>query len=357
MNRPLPHLVSLIGLLAALATSIPAEESFVKPKAIRPGDTIALVAPAYPLRAEKVDLVETRLIALGFKVKKSPNLLTRYGYLAGSDEERAQALMDAFRDPEVKAIFPGTGGYGVSRILDRLDYDVIRANPKMLIGFSDITGLHLAIAKKCNLITFHSPNPLWGLGNEEGMDPFAESLFWRAIRADSYFGSDGKRLDPGWVYSMDGATTQPKTLVPGVGRGRLIGGNLSLIAALMGTPYEIETENRILFLEDVGEAPYRVDRMLAQLEMAGKLDSLAGAILGQWSKCVADEPENSLTLDQIFDRYFGRRPYPVVKDFPVGHVRQNATLPEGVEAELDAATCRLRLLEDPVEAEPPGRKR
>jgi len=339
----------MLGLLLLPRLSESAEEAFVKPKALCKGDTIALVAPAYPLAEGRVSLVEKRLSEMGFKVKRGPNLFVRYGYLAGSDEDRAEALMEAFRDPEVDAVFPGTGGYGVSRILDHLDFDTIQSHPKLLIGFSDITALHLAINRKCRLITFHAPNPMWGLGSEEGMDPLAETYYWRAILADRYFGADGERLPAGWTYDFDTATTKPVTLVGGKGRGRLIGGNLSLVAALMGTPYEIDTKDRILFLEDVGEAPYRVDRMLAQLQMAGRLDHLAGAILGQWNKCTADHPDKSLSLDQIFDHYFGKRSYPVVKDFPVGHVRQNVTLPQGALAELDGTACRLTILEDPVE--------
>jgi muramoyltetrapeptide carboxypeptidase len=344
---------SLFAFVAAwLATlvAIPAaaQEDFVKPKALEPGDTIAIVAPAYPLNEGRTNLAIQRLEERGFKIKTSDNLYTRYGYLAGKDEVRAREFMEAVLDPEVDAIFPGTGGYGVSRILDLLDYDAIRAHPKIIIGFSDITGLHLAINARSRLITFHAPNPMWGLGSKENLDPLAAKMFWRALLAESYPDSRS-RIAPGWTYPVDEATSKPRTITAGIGRGRLIGGNLSLVAALTGTPYEIETRDRILFLEDINEAPYRIDRMLAQLKLAGKLDDLQGVVLGHWRNCVADEPEDSLTLEQIFDHYFKDRGYPVIAGFPVGHVRENVTLPEGAMAELDGAACRLTVLENPVQ--------
>lgn len=325
----------------------------IKPAALRPGDTIALVSPAYPADAARIKQARERLELLGFKTKEMPNLFTRWGYLAGSDEQRAEAFMAAFRDPEVKAVFPGTGGYGVTRMLDRLDYNVIRANPKILLGSSDITGLHLAIWKHCGLMTFHGPNSMYGLGGASGLHPFAERYLWRAVRADSYFDAEGRKTAPGWTYELtpDTVTTDSERLVtlsPGKGRGRLIGGNLSLVAALIGTPYEIETRGMILMLEDVGEAPYRVDRMLSQLRLAGKLDGVSGVVLGRWRDCVADPGKPTFSVEEVFEQYFKDRPYPVLLQFPMGHVRPNATWPVGAMAELDADRQTLIVLEDPV---------
>lgn len=325
----------------------------IKPAALQPGDTIALVSPAYPADAERIKQAKERLELLGFKTKEMPNLFTRWGYLAGSDEQRAEAFMAAFRDPEVKAVFPGTGGYGVTRMLDRLDYNVIRANPKILLGSSDITGLHLAIWKHCGLMTFHGPNSMYGLGGASGLHPFAERYLWRAVRADSYFDAEGRKTAPGWTYELtpDTVTTDSERLVtlsPGKGRGRLIGGNLSLVAALIGTPYEIETRGMILMLEDIGEAPYRVDRMLSQLRLAGKLDGLSGVVLGRWRDCVPDPGKPSFSVEEVLEQYFKGRPYPVLLQFPMGHVRPNATWPVGAMAELDADRQALTLLEDPV---------
>ena len=163
--------------------------------------------------------------------------------------------MAAFRDPHVQAIFPGTGNYGSTRILDRLDYDLIRRNPKIFIGFSDITALHLAIQKKTGLITFHSPNPMWGLGSEGNLKEFSRKHFWGALLRRGYFDTDGRILPEGYCISAPDDGPQTKVISPGVAHGRLTGGNLSLIIALMGTEYEIETVGRVLFLEDVGERP------------------------------------------------------------------------------------------------------
>ena len=323
-------------------------KSFQKPEALMPGDTIAIIAPAYPLNSERVPRIAKRLKDMGFKVKYGPNIYERYGYLAGSDEERAKYLMAAYKDPEVKGIFPGTGGFGTTRMLDLLDYDYIRKHPKVFIGFSDITGLHLAINKKCSQITFHSPNPLWGLGSESGLHPFSEKYFWRAIKADKYFSDKGEKLPGGWTYEIPDDASKIVTIVSGVAEGRLIGGNLSLVAALMGTPYEIETKGKILFLEDVNEEPYRIDRYLSQLELGGKFEDVSGVVLGRWRKCVAEDPEESLTLEQVFNDYFSLRDYPVIVNFPIGHVSINATLPIGAMAELDADNRTLKVLEDPV---------
>ncbi len=325
----------------------------LRPPALRPGDTIAFVAPAGPLDRKRMELARKRLEAMGFVVRVPDDLYRTRGYLAGDDHRRAAELMAAFRDPDVRGVFPGTGGYGATRILDLLDYDVIRQNPKVLIGFSDITALHLAINRKAGLVTFHSPVPMWGLGSEKGLDPFAARYFWRALLRSRYFDARGRSRPPGYAFELPPDAPPIKTLVPGVGRGRLTGGNLSLIVALIGTEYEIDTDGAVLFLEDVAERPYRIDRYLCQLRLAGKLDHLAGVILGQFTKCEPKEGEPSLTLDEVFGDYFSHLGVPVIANFPVGHVRRNATLPCGVPVEVDADAGRVRVLENPVSLEQP----
>ena len=330
------------------------KKDVVKPAALRAGDTIAIVAPAYPTDAERVRRATERLAAKGFHVRPAANLHKRTGYLAGSDEERAAEFMAAWRDPKVKAVFCGNGGYGVTRMLDRLDFDYIRAHPKVFVGFSDITGLHLALQRTCGLVTFSAKNIVSGFGGDQPMLPVTEQTLWRAILADSSTSAPaGRRGGVGYAYDLtdDAFTTEITriaSLSPGVGRGRLTGGNLSLVSALMGTPYEIETRGRILFLEDVDERPYRVDRYLSQMRLAGKLDKLAGVVLGRWDGCTPEKPELSYTVEEVLRHYFAGRPYPVILGFPVGHVRANVTIPYGVSAELDADRGILRLLEDPV---------
>lgn len=351
----------------------------IYPVALQPGDTIAFVAPAGLLERPRMELAKRRLEALGFVVKVPNDLFRSRGYLAGEDQRRADELMAAFRDPEVDAVFPGTGGYGATRMLHLIDYDVIRENPKVFIGFSDITALHLAIRKKTGLITFHSPVPMWGLGSKENLHPFAEKYFWRALLRSEYFDSQGRALPTGYSYSTPangpwaaglqdatdglpartGTGSKPpvarapqiKAIVPGVGRGRLIGGNLSLIVALMGTEFEIDTDGAVLFLEDVGERPYRIDRCLSQLRLAGKFDHVAGVILGQFSDCKPEKDKPSLTLEQVFDDYFGKLAVPVIGNFPAGHSRYNATLPLGALVEVDANAGRMTVLENPVRLE------
>ncbi len=335
-------------LIAAVAFAVPTAaappEPATKPAALKPGDTIMFVAPAGELISKRIKRAAKRLEEMGFKVIHSKDLFRVRGYLAGTDERRAQELMQAFNNPEVDAVFPGTGGYGTMRMLDQLDYDKIRANPKVLIGFSDITGLHMALAAKCNLVTFHSPNPQWGLGSPGNLNPFAAKYFWRSLLAEKNGGAQGFAYEaPRW--------SPLGSYADGVGTGPLCGGNLSLISALVGTEYELDTEGRVLFLEDVNEAPYRIDRMLRQMQLAGQLDKLSGVILGQFRKCEADSGESSLSLPEVFLDYFGEAPYPVVCNFPAGHVTLNATLPFGVPVRVDANRGEVRVLENPVLAD------
>ncbi len=344
-----------------------------RPPALRTGDTIAIVAPGHPLDRDRVGQAVRRLEVMGFRTRVIGDVYARRGYLASTDAQRAHAIMEAYMDPQVKAVFCGTGGYGTTRILDLLDYEVIRRNPKILLGFSDVTALHLAIHKQTGQVAFHGPNLMWGLGSKDrNLTPFASVHLWRNVcdaKTLSALAARSAEPDatdpvPGFEALVpsppDGTlrydlalcepdTPGPQTLRPGRARGRLVGGNLSLVCALMGTPWQIETKGRLLFLEDVGEEPYRIDRFLRQLKHAGLLDGVAGVILGRWHKCNPGMPEKSLTLDEVFADYFGDAPYPVVARFPIGHVRDNATIPLGVLADLDATARTLTLLEPAVE--------
>jgi muramoyltetrapeptide carboxypeptidase len=308
---------------------------------LRAGDTIAIVAPARGVNLEQLQRVKQVLEQRGYRVKHASDIGRRYGYLAGTDERRAEELMQAFLDPEVKAVFPFTGGYGTTRILERLDYAAIAANPKILIGFSDITGLHLALQAKAPIISFHSPNPDGGWGREQGMNPYAERWLWRAIEAIP------NSAETGFTYDVPDPTEALTAMRPGKAAGRLTGGNLSLVAALMGTPFEIQTEGRVVFLEDVHEAPYRIDRYLSQLRLAGKLREPAAVVLGQFTDA-GEHDEDGLTMEQVMRDYFQDAPYPVITNFPAGHVSYNATLPIGAMVEVDADRGIVRVLESPV---------
>lgn len=325
-------------------SSMGAESVATKPAALKPGDTIMIVAPSGELLEDRIELAAERLRELGFEVILPEEVFSVRGYLAGTDERRAEELMAAFKNPEVDAIFPGTGGYGVMRMLDLLDFDVIRANPKIFIGFSDITALHMALEKKCNLVTFHSPNPQYGFGSDDGLPEFNAKYFWRCLLAGENQG------DAGFVYETP-AKAPLRVLAPGVAEGTLCGGNLSLVSGLTGSEYQLDTEGRVLFLEDVNEQPYRVDRMLCQLELSGQLDNPAAVILGQFSKCERKGDDSSLALAEVFNDYFADATYPVVYNFPAGHVKENATLPLGVRVRVNANEREVRVLENPVRAE------
>jgi muramoyltetrapeptide carboxypeptidase len=289
----------------------------LKPKALAAGSTVGLVAPAGPAKdSQRVDQSVAFLESLGFKVKEGASCRASYGYLAGKDEFRASDLNDFFADREVEGIVCLKGGYGTSRILDALDYGAIARNPKALVGYSDITGLHLAIARMCSLATFHGPMPSSDMVPE--LDEFS-------------------RIS--WMKALTSATPLGRLENPGVG------GNLSLVAALMGTPYEIDTKGRILFLEDVDEAPYRVDRMLTQLRLAGKFDDCVGVVLGDWKNCCPPEGKKSLTLMEVFQDIIAPTGKPAVYGFRAGHCSPTITFPLGIEAVLDADDLSIEMIE------------
>ncbi|WP_428388837.1 S66 peptidase family protein [Mucisphaera sp.] len=318
----------------------------IKPKALEPGDTIAFVAPAGELDQERIERAQVRLADMGFKIVIPPNLYRKHGYLAGSDHERAAELMAVFQDPEIDAIFPGTGGYGATRILELLDYEVIRANPKVFIGFSDITALHAAFHQRAGLVTFHSPNPMWGLGSESNLRPFSADYFWRALLKSSYEAEDA---EPYVIKSDERVEVPVETMVGGIARGQIVGGNLSLVQAVTGTPYQYDTVDKILYLEDIGEAPYRVDRMLRQMKDSGQLDQISGAILGRFTRRAREDTSNeTTTMREVLEDYFLNLGVPIIKNFPAGHVADNATLPFGVLVEMDADAQTITVLERPV---------
>lgn len=330
-------------------TGVPADgRPVIWPDPLQPGDTIMFVAPAgdlaTDLREERILQAKSRLEARGYKVEMRKDLFAKEGYLAGTDKRRAKELMQAFLDPKVKAVFSGRGGYGTMRILDRLDYEKIRANPKILVGFSDITGLHLALNRQAGLVTFHSPTSFWRLDSEtDGMPPFTQEYLLRALTGDGKSGSKGYTVD------IPEDAPQPVTLGKGRARGRLAGGNLSMISALEGTPFAVDTRDAILLLEDTREAPYRIDRMLKQLQLAGKLGTLRGAVLGQFTRNYDREEDQMtedprFTADGVLRQYFEPLGIPVLMNYPVGHSPYNATLPLGAQVEIDAKKGTLSIL-------------
>jgi muramoyltetrapeptide carboxypeptidase len=315
-------------------------DDWLKPPALKTGDTIALVAPAGPIKVPALHEYAESLEKAGYHVLIPKGIERKSGYLAGSDKERADELNAAIRDPKVRAIFACQGGYGLTRIVDEIDYDALRKDPKIITGFSDLTALHLAIARRARVVSFHSPMPLASLWKKDSEHAFANTSFERAIFADRYqAGSEGFTID----IPADGP--KPTMVVGGKARGRLAGGNLTLLCSTMGTPFAIEPKGKILVIEDVHEAPYRIDRSLSQLRLAGVLDGIVGVVAGDFS---SSDPKDVIEFDRILREYFSPLKKPAVIHFPVGHIAHNATLPMGAMVELDGDAGSLRVLENPV---------
>lgn len=335
--------LALLAIVTELASAQDrhATDEWIRPRALEPGDTIAFVAPAGPARMPPMKAYAEQVEKGGYKVIIPTGIGDRKnGYLAGTDAERVDELNRMIRDPKVRAIFPVGGGYGLTRILDRIDYEALRKDPKIITGYSDLTALHLAVASQVRLVTFHSPMPMHRLW--EGDKPeyaFAAESFRRAVFADQYKGAGS-----GYTVAIP-PDAKPLTLVGGKAHGRLLGGNMTLICATLGTAYALQPRGAILLVEDVNEAPYRVDRMLSQLRLAGILDAISGVVVGSF--CPSDHPD-AKELDRVLREGLGGLKVPVLMRFPVGHNPRNATLPHGGLVELDADAGTLRLLENPV---------
>ncbi len=323
--------------------------SIIKPKRLQQGDKISVVAPAGPVNRERVDRAFARIEERGFRIKTYGDIYRSRGYLAGDDATRTAELMAAFADPETTAVWCARGGYGVVRILDRLDFDGIGGNPKVFVGFSDITLLHIAIHQHTGLVTFHGPNLQDGFGKPDDMPPANEEALWQCLlNADD--SPDGTRAtSSGYTYNfgnVENLNLQP--ISPGNAKGTLIGGNLAVIAGTVGTPYEIETADRILFLEDISERAYRIDRYLSQLKLAGKLSGVAGILLGTFSYDEGDQVDEQKDILALFQEQIGHLGVPVLAGFPAGHEHYNLTLPIGAMIEFDADQQTISVCERPT---------
>jgi len=304
---------------------------------LKPHDLVGIVAPAGPLLDNGVlDKGLQTLHTLGFRTTVGRHALAASGYLAGADAQRAADLMEMFSRPEVGAIICLRGGYGTMRLLNDIDYDLIRKNPKILVGFSDITGLHLAIRKRCGLVTFHGPMVSTDFGKQ--LSTFTREQFLKVLTA-------GAGLRP-IINPPDGP--RPVTVTPGRARGELVGGNLTLVTALLGTPFEIETQGRILFLEEVAENPYRLDRMLSQLRLAGKLTAAAGVIFGECEECGSGPGGRDSSVAHVLKDRLGDLGLPCFYGLAIGHGTHRATLPLGVTATMDADRHTLHFNEPAV---------
>ena len=305
-----------------------------KPPRLAVGDTVGVVSPASTLETpDGLRIAEHWIRGMGLVPKFGPNAGGRYGYLAGTDAQRAGDLNAAYADPEVKAVFAVRGGWGGARILPLLDWDAIRANPKLLIGFSDITALHLAFAARAGYATIHGGNA---------------TSSWRKVSWDSLwrlaFAADTPTLGGA---DIEAETSRPaRTITGGKTTGKLLGGNLTILSTLMGTPFLPDLTGAVLFLEDVNEAEYRVDRMFQQLKLAGVLDGLAGIVFGQCTECATTAPDYAgFTIDQLIDHYCAPLGIPAVSGFDTGHIGNQLSLPHGARVELDSDARTVRVLE------------
>ena len=330
--------VPLMGMRGATA----ATHGQLLAAGLRKGDTVGLVSPSSAVNERlALQLAQEAMEALGFRVRTGAHYGGRYGHLAGTDAERAGDLNAMFGDREVKAIVCVRGGSGAARLLPLLDYALIRRNPKVLLGYSDITALHCAIHAKTGLVTFHGPVGT-GSWNRFNVDQFERMFFQRELMQYQNSRDAGDELVP--------RRNRIQTLRGGKAQGGLVGGNLTVLTALAGSSYLPDFSGKVMFLEDVGEAPYRIDRMFSTLKLMGALDKLAGFIFGDCSDCNPGDGYGSLTLDQIFDDYILPLKIPAYRGAMIGHIREQFIVPVGGRVEMDADAGSFRLLA-PVLAE------
>lgn len=312
-----------------------------KPPRLRQGDVVGLIEPAgFTDDAFDLEDVKRNIIAMGLVPRSAPHLDHRHGYLAGTDRDRAADINRLHANPDVKALFAVRGGWGCARILPYLDFATIRANPKLLVGFSDITALHLAYAARAGFTTIHGPvaSSSWN------------RFSWDYFRAVAFDGDTPTFANPqGHEDRLVQRIGTIRTFGKGKATGRLLGGNLTVLTALMGTPWLPDFSGAILFLEEVGEQPYRIDRMLTQLSLGGILGRLAGVVFGQCTDCAPSGPSyGGFTVSQILDQHFSPLGIPVFQGAQFGHVASQFSLPVGVRAEMDADAGTIRLLEPAV---------
>lgn len=330
------------ALTGAYAPGWSAEKAMTKPARLKPGQQVGIVAPASSVpEFDQITMAKEIVASLGFEPVEGENLYARTNYLAGEDRGRAADVNAMFADDSIDAIFCLRGGYGTTRMLPYLDYDVIRANPKIITGYSDITGLINAITVKTGLVTFHGPIALQNFTDytlseyqKVLVNPSASTVIGAAPPFESRAGLIDK-------------TNRILTITGGKARGRLVGGNLTLLASVNGTPYEPDYDGAILFLEDVDEAPYRVDRMLTELWLSGHLQKVAGIALGKFTD-TGGYGGNEFSLEDVFRMRFEPLGVPTVRGLMIGHVEDQTTVPIGIEAELDADQGAIRLLEPAV---------
>ncbi|MCE3258854.1 MAG: peptidase LD-carboxypeptidase [Bacteroidetes bacterium] len=335
------HFLKLGGLVTAgaMISPVSAVNTFhpqlllIKPPALKPGDTVAITSPAGAVWDEKQIGVFTEILkGMGFHVIHGKTLKEKFGYFAGPDDLRASELNALFAEKSVKGIFCMKGGWGCARILNKLDFDLIRKNPKVIIGFSDITALLLAITATTGLVTFHGP-----VGNS-GWNDFTKTVFSEVV------------MKPKPFTFPENPFNEEKYVVLNSGKasGELMGGNLTVLTGLIGSNFLPEWKNKILFLEEAKEEPYSIDRMLTQLKLAGVLDVISGFIFGKCAKCLAEEPLKAFTFQEVLEQHIKSLKIPAFYGAMIGHIENKLTVPLGIKATMDADKGTLILDENSV---------
>jgi muramoyltetrapeptide carboxypeptidase len=340
------------NLLAAAAlgtTGLPAAASvhrkksmhLIKPRRLLPGDLVGIIAPGGHTSDGALAKAVANIESLGLRVRLGDNINYVYGNYGGTVAQRLEDLHGMFLDPQIKAVWAIRGGSGCISLLEHIDYRLIRAHPKILIGYSDITALHLALLRRSGLVTFHGPVA------SSTFSEYSVTQLQNVLMTphDSY-------TIPMAADNAQKALEQPnyaiRTVHDGIATGRLIGGNLSLVAALAGTPYAADFHDAILYLEEVNEEPYRVDRMMTQLQLSQGFRHAAAVMLGIFENCEATDGESALTLDETVDQHLLPLTRPAVAGYSFGHIRNQFTIPVGLRATLDSGQQTLTLLEPAV---------
>lgn len=344
-RRQFSTLLALSGLAASVpagaAPSSPAKSKkpTIKPRHLSPGDTVGMILPAtQAFNPSAIDIGREQLEALGFKVKVGAHARDKVGSYAGTDSNRVADLHAMFADPEIAGVVCYAGGWGTPRLLPLLDFDLIRKNPKVFVGYSDITALLNAIHQETGLVTFHGPVAA------SNLHPYTIEHLKKAVMSTEAIGTlaNPEKEDDELVNR----TWRQRTIRSGRATGRLVGGNLTLVSSLMGTPWQVQTDGAILLLEDIQEAPYRIDRMLTQLALGGLFERVAGVIWGYCTDCESDGP--SFSIEEILDDRFGKLGVPVLTGLAFGHIRKILTLPIGLDATLDTEKGTLEIAEAAV---------
>ncbi len=316
--------------------SEPGPPPTLRPAALRPGNRLALIAPSRPSEPSRLSVATAWLQNRGYQVQPGSRIHDRYHYLAGRDADRARDVMDAFLDDDVDGILCVRGGFGTGRLVDLLDYDAIAAHPKPLIGFSDSTGLQLAIHRQTGLVAFTGALADTDLGRR-CVDPLLADSLWRLLERTEPFGA------------LPGEEAQLTAIQPGQAEGPLLAANLALLCSLLGTPYAPCFDGAVLLIEDVAEAPYRIDRMLTQLRLSGVFEEVSALVLGVFRDCfTAADMEDSPTLVEIVKDAVGHRQLPVVGGVAYGHIRRRTVLPIGVRTHVDGDAGLVRIIESAV---------